>query len=61
MTVDGVKEESLKLQKVMGEAGREPVGGTSKASHLKLGMEKGLVQVKDMSFHSGRLEIGLLL
>lgn len=61
MTVNGVKEESLKLQKVMGEARREPVGGTSKASHLKREMEKGLVQVKDMSFHSGRLEIALLL
>lgn len=36
MAVDGVREESLRLQKAMGEATREPVGGTSRASHLNL-------------------------
>lgn len=38
MAVDGVREESLRLQKVMGEATREPVGRTSRASHLNLGI-----------------------
>jgi len=59
MTASGVKE-SLKLQKVMGEASRKPVGGTSHVSCLKLGMEKGQTQGKDASSHSGRLERSLL-
>lgn len=59
MTVNGVREESLKLRQVMGEASREPVGGTSHASYLKVGMGEGWAQGKDMSSHSGRFEIGL--
>lgn len=47
------------MQKVMGEAIREPVGGASHVSHLKVGMRKGWAEGKDI--HSGRLEIGLLL
>lgn len=60
MPVNGVKE-SLKLQKVTGEASREPVGETSHASHLKLGMEEGRAQGKATSSHSGRLEVSLEL
>lgn len=45
----------------MGEAIKEPVGGTSHVFHLKVGMGKGWAEEKDTFSHSGRLETGLLL
>lgn len=57
MTINGVREESLKLEKPAGSLWE----GQAMCPALKMGMGRRWAQGKDRSFYSGRLEINLLL
>lgn len=57
MTINGVREESLKLEKPVGSLWE----GRATCPTLKMGMGRRWAQGKDTSFCSGRLEINLLL